>query len=102
MPEPVLPALPTAYCSLWHCLTMLGSSTGPDCRAVAMDSICAAAMRLESLIETSPRHVVTVGSVCHQVSSIKKISGGRSVGIVDNSPRMVYLKMKDDSQQVWT
>ena len=41
-------------------------------------------------------------SVCHQVSSIKKISSGRSVGIVDNSPRMVYLKMKDDSQQVWT
>jgi hypothetical protein len=45
---------------------------------------------------------MTVGCVCGQVSSIKKISSGRPAGIVDNSPRMVYLKMKDDSQQVRT
>jgi hypothetical protein len=41
-----------------------------------------------------------LGSVSCQVSSIKKISSGRASGVVDHSPRMVYLKMEDGSQQV--
>lgn len=36
----------------------------------------------------------------YQVGSIKRMSGGKSSGAVDISPRMVYLNMKDDSQQV--